>query len=75
MNRYFSFLVCRVMAWWAGLFSQLGSPLSLSFPVIFHILFFLPLGGRYVDDNGDGGRMVLRVGLVSQAALFAGLVT
>ena len=59
------------MAWWVRLFGRLGSPLSLSFPAVFHILFFLPLGG--VED--DGGGIVLGVGLVSWATWFTGLVT
>ena len=56
------------MALWVGLFGRSGSPLSLSFRVVFHILFFVPLRG-VEDDGGDG----VGVGLVYQAAQFAGL--
>ena len=66
----------RLMVWWVGLFGRLGPPLSLSFPAVFHILFFFPLGRGVVDARvDDGGEMVLGVGLVGRAAWFAGLAT
>ena len=71
MNSISPSLACSVMTWWVGLFGQLGSPLSLSFPAVFHIPFVLPLGG--VED--DGGGMELEVGFVGWAAWFAWLVT
>ena len=44
-----------VMAWWVGLFGWSGSPLPLSFLIVFHILFFLLLGrGMLEVIQGDG---------------------
>ena len=54
MNSISPSLTCSVMTWWVGLFGQLGSPLSLSFPAVFHIPFVLPLGGVEDDGGGDG---------------------
>ena len=48
---------------------SIGLTLSLSFPVVFHTPFFLPLGGDVEDDGGVGG------GFVGRAAWFAGLAT